>query len=194
MPAVQRDGDYSTVYKFSLSAIFSEYPNEITFTHGPFDFLIRDYCVGMALSGPPGVMKLDNAFNISSGNVTEPWKFQISKYLVSGKSHFMMDYMSYTSWVPSGDPIPAINTGCGILTYNLTTLSWSEAWQGDYIISRPAGASYFSQTGTNHILSTDKRIQIGDHYALLEVKSELRIISTYRTLNFTLEILDCRVN
>ena len=106
-----------------------------------------------------------------------------------------MDYMNYTLWQPAGaTPKPAINTGCGTLSYNITKNSWEDVWLGNNILSRPAGAAYFSQTGTKHIIWAKFREQIGNHYVLLEVKSDLQIISANRTLNFTLEIKDCYVN
>ena len=121
MLAVQRDKDYSTEYRFFMEAKFSEYPDDIVFKHGPFPFLIRDYCIGMELSGAPNITALDEAFNHTQINSTGFWSLNITKYLISGKSNFIIDYMNYRMWQPSGaTPAPAINTGCGTLTYNIT--------------------------------------------------------------------------
>ena len=96
MPKVLRDKDYSTEYTFGVSAVFSQYPNEITFTLGkPPVFKIRDYCVAMKIYDIPSITPLNKNFNLTWSGKNDPWTVKISKHLVSGQSNFIMGYTIY---------------------------------------------------------------------------------------------------
>lgn len=89
-----------------------------------------------------------------------------------------MTYMSYTKWRPDITWPEVFNTGCGTLTYKLVHRSWANAWEGNDVMLRPIGSSYFSDKGTIHIVEAEKRFQIGDHEAWIEVASDLVPFST----------------
>lgn len=142
----------------------------------------------------PNVLALDQAFNITIGGVQEPWKIKISKNFLSGKSSFVMDYMNYLIWQPSGSPTPTKNTGCSGLSYTLIKKSWPESWKQDAILSRPESkAAYYGATGTVHNLLAEEIKMIGMHTATLEVKSDLDILSASKTITFEIEVMDCKV-
>ena len=58
---------------------------------------------------------------------------------------------------------------------------------------RPNGESYWTETGTIHLVVAEERFQIGDHHAILEVKSDIVQDSSKAHIKFELEILDCYV-
>ena len=78
--------NYRTEYLFQLSAVFSLYSDQITFSHGPVSFWIRDYCAGMEISLPELVPLTDN-FNLTMNvfnqelGVADPLVHKLSKYL-----------------------------------------------------------------------------------------------------------------
>ena len=63
------------------------------------------------------------ATNLSIKKVgpTKPWTVQLKKYLMSGPSTFLMEYMYYTAWQKSDK-----TQVCGNLSYTLVEKSWSE--------------------------------------------------------------------
>ena len=99
---------YASSYNFKLVAKFKEHLDldGDMFVYYMDEFVIRDYCVGMTLYGPPHLYKNDNFFTIEEsednaigagkGETEEnPWRYKLTKYLKSSPSIVEMDYVNY---------------------------------------------------------------------------------------------------
>ena len=96
-------------------------------------FFIRDYCAAMILDGPIEAIQLDDNFNMTKleepkfdsvqGNWTKHWTFNISKYLMTEKSSFLLKYVNYTQWRPDSNWPEVLNHKCGSLRYDIVHIS-----------------------------------------------------------------------
>ena len=93
------------------------------------------------------------AFDQDQGNWTEPLVFNISKYLGTEESSFLMRYVNYTKFRPNGASwAPIINEKCGNLTYEIVSRSYEESWQDNDLLYRPDGEGFFEEEGTRHLV------------------------------------------
>lgn len=92
-----------------------------------------------------------------------PDTFDISNYLFSDTSHFILFYINYVKWSPSGTAyLP--NEGCGELTYTIVNRSWGDLWgQGHNLLYQFPGDLAFTDDGVIFELETFGRYQLGDH-------------------------------
>ena len=125
----------------------------------------------------------------------------MKKNLKTYESLFVLEYVYYSLYRPPEDyNLPRTYVGhgepfaiCGSLAYTLKNATWWSEWQGNNIISRPIGASYFTNDGTMHIVTAAHRFQIGNHKVTLNIRTELEITSNEKSFEFEIEILDCIV-
>ena len=86
-------------------------------------------------------MNIVNQSTVSSGlDEANPWKVELSKYLKSEDSYFLMDQLDYQQWYDS-EPEPVMNTGCHQTTklaYNMYGKSWIEDLDDEFdIVAEP---------------------------------------------------------
>lgn len=141
----------------------------------------------MLLSAAPAFEPQNTNFNMTCSDPAE-YIYKIRKNRKSGKSSFILNYMHYSKWHPSGVQ-QSLDVGCGNLIYELV----DKSWEGSDIMGRPIGDSYFSPKGTVHLINGDEKEQIGDHIAILEVSSDQVEVSSKQNITFNIEILDCKV-
>ena len=98
--------------------------------------------------------KLDEpTFDSVPGNWTEPWKFNISKYLMTEDSSFQLEYVNYTKYRPDTSWPVVRNEKCGNLKYEIVHKSYAESWEEDDILEKPlTEKDYFEEFGTIHLL------------------------------------------
>ena len=111
-------------------------------------------------------------------------------YLMSDLDQFSMSYLSYTKHNEATD-----NQGCGTLDYAMVENSAKDI-DVNNVLFRPIGAAYYLQSGTKHMMYADDRRMIGEHYAIIEIKSNIEtlVIADKRYANITMTILDCKVD
>ena len=103
-------------------------------------------------------MQSSGSFNPVQGNWTAPWVYGMGKYLFSNQSEFLLTKVNYTKFQPAHSTLPkVVNEGCGNLQYEIVSRSYSEAWVGDEIMSRPPGNEYYQEFGTLHFISAKFR-------------------------------------
>lgn len=127
------NSDYRTKFAISLSAELDHYTDQITFTYGPIDFYIRDYCAGLTLISQSDTIKvLTNSQNFTSNVLDEdgkaqPFTYKISKHIITDNTLFELKYFGYIKYRTSAS-MPAVTTGCGELVYKMTKMSWQDSF------------------------------------------------------------------
>ena len=196
--------DWRTKYDFKIEACWQEHPDQKCLTMADQPFYVRDYCAAMRIDGPPQVTMDETPFNMTvveppvfdpvQGNFSEPLSYNISKYLMTEDSHFVLENFNYTKYRPDASWPEIVNQGCGKLELDLETRSYAESWQDKDLMTRNSEDDmFYLPEGTDHFVTAKHRVQIGDHTVVMRVRSDLVPESSSQMLNFNIEILDCKV-
>ena len=160
--------DWRTKYDFIIKACWPEYLDQNCFTTADEPFYIRDYCAAMRIDSPTQVTVDDTPLNITileqpvfdlvQGNFTEPLSYNISKYLMTEDSRFILEKANYTKYRPDASWPEIVNKGCGNLNFGVELRSYEESWFENDLMTREAtDASFYLPEGTEHIVIAKNR-------------------------------------
>ena len=202
--------NWQTQYNFTITPYWLNYPeyNE-NLAIDVQNFYIRDYCAAMSINGSP-LITMDQAnfnltaldapeFNETQGNFTEPFSYNISKYLMSEDSMFELQNITFTMYRPPNSTADEeLSDVCGKLVIKTVSRSYEEEeWSKDDLIHKKEGGSESSALSESmkYIVSAKLRPQIGYHSILMRISSDKEgLEATSQELKFNIEILDCRVD
>lgn len=164
-----------TEYIFTIEAYWEIHQDQPSMKMAGHSFFIGDFCAAMSLNIPWTekdeathfnlTMLTPSPYNATQGNWTEPLVFNISKYLRSDESSFLMQYISYTKFQPpTATWAPVVNAECGNLIYEWVYYSYNETWKNNDLLYKPTEPDeFFEEEGTRYYLEAYDRYQIGDH-------------------------------
>ena len=106
-----------------------------------------------------------------------------------------MTYLDYQKYGQTERNVGCDQNSHGYLSYKIKENSWTWNETGS-VFYRPIGASYWSDAGTRHFIQANERYMIGDHYSIIEIRSDIDtiVVPDSKFVKIELEILDCKVS